>query len=85
MAESERARLEREYVEAGFDLSLLDATLRMTPDERLRAHESAARVVEELRAALEERRARLRRNDPTEKDRDALRELELIRARLKAP
>ncbi|MGC4121968.1 MAG: hypothetical protein QM765_46790 [Myxococcales bacterium] len=56
--ESERERLEREYVEAGYDLRLLEASLRMTPDERVRAHEDAAKLALEMREALEARNAR---------------------------
>lgn len=62
--ETERERLEREYVEAGHDLALLEASLRMTPDERVRAHESAALLALQIRSALEERNARLRRTRP---------------------
>ena len=62
--ETERERLEREYVEAGYDLRLLEASLRMTPDERVRAHESAALLALELRNALEDRNARLRGTRP---------------------
>ncbi len=74
--DSERERLEREYAEAGHDLSLLDARLRMTPQQRVEAHESALALALALRAAGEALR---------QKDREALRELETIRARLRDP
>jgi hypothetical protein len=64
MSESERARLEREYVEAGNDLSLLEATLRMTPDERVRAHERALAAALAMRESVEEYRARTREPGP---------------------
>jgi hypothetical protein len=36
---------------AGFDLSLLDSTLALTPEERALRHESALELVLELKAA----------------------------------
>ena len=64
MSETERERLEREYVAAGHDLSLLEAALRMTPDERVRAHEQAIATAQTVREAVEEYRARVRKPDP---------------------
>ena len=60
MAETERERLEREYVEAGGDLSLLEARLRMTPQQRIEAHERALALATTLRRAGEKLRARAR-------------------------
>jgi hypothetical protein len=40
----------------GYDLRLLDARLRMTPDERVRAHERAMALATELRRAGKEHR-----------------------------
>jgi hypothetical protein len=42
--------------EWGFDLRLLEARLRMTPDERVRAHERAMAFAAELRRAGEDLR-----------------------------
>ncbi len=64
MSETERERLEREYVKAGHDLSLLEAALRMTPDERVHAHESAIATAQAVRESVEVYRARVRKPAP---------------------
>jgi hypothetical protein len=61
----ELLRLEREYVEAGGDLSLLEARLRMTPEERFLAHQRALKLVAELKKAGEALRARPKAADPS--------------------
>ena len=63
MSQSELERLEREYVEAGGDLSLLEARLRMSPQERFLAHEGAAALAAELAQAGGELRAQPERAD----------------------
>jgi len=57
-AASLRKTLEERAAEMGIDLSLLETRLRMTPDERVRAHESARKLAEKLRRAGEEARVR---------------------------
>jgi hypothetical protein len=44
----------------GYDISLLEANLRKTPLERIRAHDRALRTALALRQAMEEARARAR-------------------------
>lgn len=61
--DEELERLERAYVEAGYDLTLLEANLRLTPEERIRAHEDARRLAEALRAAVDEYHERLSNPD----------------------
>ena len=39
--------------EEGFDISLIQETLRMSPDERLDWHQGLIRIIEELRHAIE--------------------------------
>lgn len=41
----------------GIDMSLLEITLAMTPEERIRAHERALATAQALRQAMEKRRA----------------------------
>lgn len=47
--------------ELGVDLTLIDACLALTPTERLRRHEEAARAARALAKAGEEARARAAR------------------------
>ncbi len=54
----------------GIDLTLIEANLRRTPDERVRDHESAMEVAQALRKATEEHRAkRARAARPTRRRR----------------
>jgi hypothetical protein len=62
MTKCELEALEKRAEEYGLDLSLIDARLRMTPDERVQAHERAMALATALRRAVEERDAR--RRDP---------------------
>lgn len=78
--ETEPERLEREFVEAGGDLPLLEARLRMTVKERSEANERAVAV-----ARARGQPAGKRRVSTREEDRLELLELELIRAKLKGP
>lgn len=64
MSQSELERLEREYVEAGYDLSLLEARLRLTPEQRILTHERAKAQAKALRRAFEESNERVRVADP---------------------
>jgi hypothetical protein len=65
MNEQELLRLEMEYVEAGGDLSLLEARLRMGFEERFLAHQGALQLVAELKKTGEVLRARSEATDPT--------------------
>jgi hypothetical protein len=48
----------------GIDLSLLEDSLEKTPWERMQANDDALRFAESLRAAMENRNAKLKRTDP---------------------
>jgi len=58
MREPERTTAAERAEAYGIDLTLIDLQLSMTPDERVRAHESAWRLAQELVRAGEEYRAR---------------------------
>jgi hypothetical protein len=50
---------------AGFDLSLVDASLRLTPEERAKQHDQALALVLELDRIREERREKPESITPT--------------------
>ncbi|MBI5545783.1 MAG: hypothetical protein HY901_17985 [Deltaproteobacteria bacterium] len=65
MNEEHLLQLEKEYLEAGGDLSLLEARLRMTSEERFLAHLGALQLVIELKKAGEALYARPQTAHPT--------------------
>ncbi len=63
MTADEKAIAEAE--QAGFDLSLVDLNLRLTPTERCRQHDLALGFVMELQQARTKKDARLHAIDPS--------------------
>lgn len=55
---------EQRAIAMGIDLTLLDSRMAMTPEERIRAHGSAARLAQALAEAMEAKRERDREAAP---------------------